>query len=264
VPGLATIGSLSRDRVDGEERVGGGAFHAARALRLLEAPAVVVTRAADRTLLPPLVALGVPVRFRESRATAGFSLAYDGEERTMLLDEVGDAWTPEDVDGWVGEALAGVRWLHVAPLARSDFPPETLAALARGRHLLLDGQGLVRRPQPGPLELDADFDRDALRHVSTLKLAEQEAAVLLPDFEAASLASLGVPEVLVTLASRGSLVFADGRVEHVPARAVDGDATGAGDAFCAVYLAARACGQPPLAAARRATALVEALLLGAR
>ena len=69
-------------------------------------------------------------------------------------------------------------WVHVAPLLRSDFPAETLAALARGRRLSFDGQGLVRASEPGPLRLDADFDPAMLEHVQILKLAEEEAEVV--------------------------------------------------------------------------------------
>ena len=98
--------------------------------------------------------------------------------------------------------------------------------------------------------------------MSILKLAEEEARVLLGEPDEASLRSLGVPEVLVTLGSRGSLVLADGRLTRVPAQAVGGavDPTGAGDAFSAAYLVARSSGHAPAAAARRATALVAGLL----
>ena len=42
-----------------------------------------------------------------------------------------------------------------------------------------------------------------------------------------------MPEIVVTFGSEGSLVFAEGRLERVPARPVGGevDPTGAGDAF---------------------------------
>jgi 2-dehydro-3-deoxygluconokinase len=68
--------------------------------------------------------------------------------------------------------------------------------------------------------------------------------------------------VLVTHGSRGSVVFADGRATDIPAWPVARDPTGSGDAFSAAYLAARAGGHAPIAAARRATALVAALLTG--
>ena len=101
-----------------------------------------------------------------------------------------------------------------------------------------------------------------LRHVDVLKLAEDEARVLVGEPDEESLRSLGVPEVVVTLGSRGSMVLANGKLERVPAQPVPGkiDPTGAGDAFAAAYLVSRAGGHAPVAAARRATALVAGLL----
>jgi sugar/nucleoside kinase (ribokinase family) len=146
-------------------------------------------------------------------------------------------------------------WVHVAPLLRSDFPAETVAALARGRRVSFDGQGLVRAPELGPLQLDADFDRDILRHLQVLKLAEEEAEVV------GDPTALGVREVLVTHGARGVTVYVRGRAEHVPAGRIGGaDPTGAGDGFAAVYLASRLDGHAPAAAARRATAVVARLL----
>jgi sugar/nucleoside kinase (ribokinase family) len=176
----------------------------------------------------------------------------------MLVEELGPPWTLDDLHG-----LERAEWVHVGALARSDFPPETLAALARGRRKVgFDGQGLVRPGRPGPLTLDAGYDPEVLRHVSVLKLAEDEARALLGEPDEDALRSLGVEEVVVTLGSRGSLVLADGKLEPVPARPVDGDPTGAGDAFFAVYLASRAAGYAPVASARRATAIVAGLLGG--
>jgi hypothetical protein len=223
VPALAVVGNLSLDRVDGgPPRAGGAPFWAARALRVLGAPALVAVKCAledRRVLAPPLVALGLPVVWLSGESTAAFSFRYSGDLREMVVDAVGSPWTAEDVRG-----LQRVRWVHVGALASSDFPAETLAELARGRVVSFDGQGLVRPARTGPLELAVDADLDALRHVS--------------------------------------LVLADGRLAHVPAQPVGGpvDPTGAGDAFSAAYLVARSSGHAPAAAARRATALVTGLL----
>jgi sugar/nucleoside kinase (ribokinase family) len=248
---LAVVGNLSIDRIDGRPpRVGGGPYHAARALRLLAANGEVVARCGDadrRFLLPRLAVLGIRLDVLGGERTAAFTFAYDGDVRTMTVDAIGDTWTPRDAHA----VDRRVRWLHVAPLFRSDFPAETLAELARGRRLLLDGQGLVRRPQVGPLQLDADFDPQLLRHVSILKLAEEEAAIV---------GDVDVPERIVTLGARGSIVYADGRETHVPARPLPRDPTGAGDAFAAAYLVSRAAGHSPAAAARRATSVVAAAL----
>lgn len=262
MPPVAIVGNLSLDHVEGgPPRAGGAPFHAARALRVLGRPALVLVKCApgDRhLLLPPLAALGVPVAWIAGASTAEFSFRYDGDHRLMTVDALGDSWSAEDVAG-----VGGARFVHVGPLARSDFPAATLAELAQGRTVSYDGQGLVRPDRTGPLRLDGDFDPEVLRNVSILKLAEEEARVVLgvePDETA--LRSLGVPEVVVTLGSRGALVLADGRFERVAARQLDGeiDPTGAGDAFAAAYLDSRATGHAPAAAARQASALVAGLL----
>ena len=263
---LGVIGNLSRDIVGrAPPRIGGGPYYAARSLRLLSRRAALAVRCSrdDRAaFLPKLAALGIPVTWRACSTTTAFSFHYEGEARSMRVEAVGDPWTPEDVRGWVRDALGRADWVHAAPLLRSDFPAETLAELARDRRVSFDGQGLVRRPEVGPLQLDAEYDSDVLRSISILKLAEEEAQVLVGEVDEASLASLGVPEVVVTLGSRGSLVLAEGRLERVAARPAKDrvDPTGAGDAFAAAYLAGRAGGHPPLASARRATALVSELL----
>jgi sugar/nucleoside kinase (ribokinase family) len=250
---IALVGNLSLD-LEPFPHVGGGPFHGARALHRLRVPARIVARcaAADKELLlPPLVRLGTPVRFVEGRATTTFAFHYEGDRRIMRIEALGDTWSPDDVPPLPPSA----RWVHVAPLARDEFPAETLAALGRRHRLSLDGQGLVRAPKVGPLELNGDFDPELLRHVRVLKLAEEEADVI------GDLARLPVREIVVTRGSRGATVFVDGRAEEVVTRAVDADPTGAGDMFCAAYTVARSAGFAPGGAGRRAAAVVRSLLL---
>jgi sugar/nucleoside kinase (ribokinase family) len=260
---VGVCGNAAIDVIDGgRPTVGGGPYHCGRALRLLERPSRIVAKCApeDRAIIvPPLTALGVPLTMLDARATASFALSYEGEKRRTEILAVGDAWEPRD-----GDALDGLQWLHVAPLARTDFPAETLATLARGRRVSYDGQGLVRSPAAGPVRLDSEFDLAVLKHLTVLKLAQEEAATILPDDSEESVFALGVPEVVITLGSNGSIVFADGRSTHVPCHPILGvDLTGCGDAYAVGYLAARSDGLAPVAAARRATALV-ALLLSTR
>jgi sugar/nucleoside kinase (ribokinase family) len=252
---IALLGNLSHDIFPGRPpQVGGAPFHAARALRELHTPARIYARCAvaDRhELLPPIAVLGTPVTYVPGTVTASFWIDSAGDRREMRIEALGDTWLPEDVPSLPDTA----RWVHVAPLARSDFPPETLAAIARGRRLSLDGQGLVRRAQLGEIVLDADYDPALLDHVWALKLSEEEAAVL------GDPALLPVPEVLVTQGSSGTTVYANGRAEHVPAFPIDiAETTGAGDGFCAAYVASRSAGLGPAAAARRATAVVASVL----
>jgi sugar/nucleoside kinase (ribokinase family) len=262
---LAVIGHLARDVVAGAPaRLGGAPWYAGRALHLLGQEAVLFAKCGedDRARFQRrLATLGLPATLAAGGETTSFSFAYDAAgTRTMNVDAIGEPWRTDEPPSML---LRGVEWLHVAPLLRSDFDAAALERLGSGRRLLLDAQGLVRVPKPGPLTLDDDFDRDVLRRVSILKVSEEEAEVLAGgDHDA--LADLGVPEVVLTLGARGSVVIVNGRAEAIPARPVEDadDPTGAGDAFASAYLAARTGGHAPASAARRATALVAAVLLG--
>jgi sugar/nucleoside kinase (ribokinase family) len=249
---IGLLGNRSTDGLPGRPPLaGGGPFHGARALQRLRVPARIVARCAtaDREqLLPPLVRLGTPVRYVPGASTATFGFTYDGDRRTMWMDAIGDTWRPADVPE------LRTRWIHVAPLSRAEWPTATVKTLARRYRVSFDGQGLVRRPEVGPLVLDDDFDRELLRYIWVLKLADEEAEVL------GDVHALGVREVVVTHGSRGSTVYCGGVAEEVKAHPLDRDPTGAGDAFATAYIVGRNAGFGPIGAARRATAVVASLL----
>jgi sugar/nucleoside kinase (ribokinase family) len=254
VPPLALVGNLSRDVVDGgPPRIGGGPYYAAVGWRAYGTRGTIFTRCAPEDRVEytrHLTDLGEPVVSLDGTSTTTFSFYYEGDVRIMTVEQAGDVWTPPDT-----ELVPTGAWVHVAPLLRSDFPAETLEALARERVVSFDGQGLVRAAEPGPLRLDADFDPAMLEHIQILKLAEEEAEVI------GAVDRLGVPEVVITYGPRGSRIHCDGRWETIGAWPVATDPTGSGDAFSAAYLASRSQGLTPVSAARRATALVSALLL---
>ena len=248
---IALAGNLSRDVFpDRPTWPGGGPFHGARALRRLGVRSIVFARCApaDRPVLfDPLVRLGVTARFVPSAETTSFGIRYEGDRRDMEVLATGEPWNALDLP-------PGVRWVQLAPLLRGDFPVELLATLARRRRIAFDGQGLVRLRQAGPLELDRNFDPELLRYVSMLKVSDQEADVL------GDPTALPVRELVVTHGSRGVTVYAAGRAERVAAHPIEGDPTGAGDAFVAAYVAARSSGLDPFSAARRAVPVVAAVL----
>ncbi len=262
MPQLAVVGNLARDRIDGgAPQPGGCPFFAALAFRLLGREGQILTRCAEPELAlfqPAIDALEVPVTVLPAAGTAAFDHAYDDETRSTTVTGIGDPWAAGDA----AYIDADVTWVHVAPLARSDFPVATLSALATGRRLSLDGQGLVRSPQLGPLVQNAEYDEGVLAPVSVLKLSEEESQIVAHGvFDAATAARLGVPEILVTFGSRGETVYADGLISHVPTSPVTGvETTGAGDAFMVGYIAARSDGLPPVEAARGASRLVVGML----
>ncbi len=236
MPSLAVTGHLSRDVVAGAEpRIGGGPWHATRALAALGADAVVVAACGaedEDAFRTELSETGVSFELHARGRTTAFSFSYDAAgTRTMTVDAIAEPFAPEvDAD-----------WVQVAPLVRGDV------VIPRAPHVLLDGQGLVRRPALGPLELDGAFDPELLRGVSILKLSDDEAAVV---------GAVDVPELLITHGSRGATVNGT----HIPAEPVDADPTGAGDMFAAAYLVARAAGAEPVEAGRSASALVSKIL----
>jgi sugar/nucleoside kinase (ribokinase family) len=259
---IATLGHISRDVVEGAApRPGGGVYYSTRALSSLgaDADATASCSSAHRTeLLPHLEAFGLPVSWRESSTTTEYSFHYEGDRRIMDQDSVGDPWTVADAVAGAGDA----EWINVCALTRTDFPAETLAALASdGRRLLVDAQGLVRTPTIGPLHTDGDVG-DVLDHIAILKLNDEEAETLAGTAEPERLRSLGVPEVLLTVGSEGSWVVTADLVEHVPAIPVEGavDPTGAGDTYSVTYLVQRCAGAEPVEAARVAAATVSAFL----
>lgn len=261
----AAIGHLTRDVVAGAPpRPGGGVFYAARvAARLgVDGHVAASCAAVDRDeLLPPLQAFGLPVRWYPSAVTTAYSFHYEGDLRIMRQEAVGDPWTPERALDAVGD----VPWVHVCALTRSDFPEETLAALAAdGRKLLVDAQGLVRLPDLGPLRTSADIG-NVLRYVEVLELNDEEAETLVGSADPHALLALGVPEIVLTLGSQGSWVVTPQLVEHVPAVpvATPVDPTGAGDTFSVAFVFARVGGAEPVEAARFAAETVSAILAGA-
>jgi sugar/nucleoside kinase (ribokinase family) len=258
------IGNVARDRVDGGPPTPGGCpTFAALAFRLLGREGQIVTRYAesDRALFEEhLASLEVPVTTIPAARTSAFALDYHGDSRTMRVAAIGDTWRPADVDA----LEPTVEWVHVAPLLRSDFPPETLAALAAsGRRVSFDGQGLVRVPRTGPMIVDADFDPAMLPPLSVLKVAEDEAEIVAGGrFEARHAAMLGVPEILLTLGSAGAILYLGGGEDAIPVTGPvrDVQSTGAGDVFMVAYIAARSDGEEPEAAAQLAAATVARML----
>lgn len=269
MPRAAAIGNLVRDVVAGAPpRPGGAVFYQARALAAIErtADVQVVTRCApeDRDLLlPPLEAYGLPVAWRPARETQSFSFHYEGERRLMEVDGLGDPWTPDDIGGWVAQAIGDTQWVLLGALTRADFPQETLAALRReGRLLLVDAQGFVRRGTLGALVRDGDLPLESWTAVRALKLNENEARILVGSKEPRDLRRLCVPEVVLTLGSEGAMVVTADRAQHVAATPIDEpvDPTGAGDTFWVSYLVSRSEGADPIEAARHASETTAAIL----
>ena len=92
---LGLIGHLCSDTVAGEERrIGGGPWHAGRAVRALGDRAVLFAKCGEPERMAfqrRLSTLGLPVSLVTGGETTRFSFSYDADgARTMAVDAVGE------------------------------------------------------------------------------------------------------------------------------------------------------------------------------
>lgn len=255
------IANLALDQVDGGDWTPGGCpTFAQTVFGIMDAHGALLTScgAEDRSLFDGALADGVDLQLIVAEHTTRFAIDYTGDDRTMVLHSIGHSWTEADVE----HLRIDSEWVHLAPLTRADFPVATVAALAREHRVSYDGQGLVRRPQLGPLQVDAGYDPELLRHLSVLKLADDEAQIVGGGADPAQIAQgLGVPEIIFSHGSRGAEVACAGEMTHLePRRVYSGNVTGAGDSLMTAYVVARQRGHGPVAAAREAISVVETVL----
>ena len=261
VAGVTVLGNLAVDVINaGERSPGGCASFSGVALEASGGHGRIVALAADkdRSLFAPLLSRfrGI-LRILSADRTSSFRLDYvDVDHRRMSVDAIGPVWGAPEIEA----ADPGTTWVHLAPLLRTDFPPETLALLAeRGHRVAYDGQGLVRADRLGPLVVDRHYPPELLDNIDVLKLAEDEALIVADGpFDASTAQRLAVPEILVTYGSEGCDIYTENGCVRVPAawRVEDVQTTGAGDMFTSCYVANRAAGADPAAAAKVASELV--------
>ena len=265
---LTLIANVALDRVNkGPWTRGGCPTFAPYAFAHLEAHGVINTACADAdaSMFRALEADPcVSVRVTPAAATTRFDLDYSGEfgeTRSMVVHSIGHAWSQDDID----RLEIDTEWVHLAPLLRSDFSAAAVARLAaRGHRIAYDGQGLVRVPRLGELTFDAAYDPELLRHLTVLKLSEDEIAVLIAEHgRDAVLDTLSaVPELLLTHGPRGADIRTGASQTHVaPDHAIsDVHTTGAGDTFMIAYLIGRERDLDPTAAAGLGAGVAAAML----
>ncbi len=256
---VATIGAPLAHASDTAAEVrwtgGGAAANVAFGLATAGVAVTLVCRVGDdlagRAAVAELAAAGVDVRAAvdDRRATGTCVVLIDADgERTMAPDRGANAaLAPEDLPA--GVFAAGGR-LHLSgyALLHEGSRPAALAALAgaraAGMTISVDPASAAPLRACGPAAFLGWLGRIDLLLPN---LDEATALTGLDDPEAAARALLGMSsEVVVTLGADGALWTDGRRVERAqaPAAAV-ADATGAGDAFAAAWLAARIEGADP-------------------
>jgi sugar/nucleoside kinase (ribokinase family) len=263
---VCVIGHVTKDVIRASKTTtaapGGTAYYTSVALRRFGLHVAVVTKMAREDkdyLLRDLEDEGIAVYCASSQHSTVFENAYSGEDlrrRRQRINAVGAPFSFKDM-----ESIAAPVF-HVGPLTRRDVSSAFLKRLAtRPGVVSLDVQGMLRPARTGEVyEEDWPEKKAGLGGVDIVKAAEREALLLSGqkrlDKAAPVLAGYGPREVIITMGSRGSLVYAEETLQRIPCcrpRKVR-HPTGSGDTYMAAYLYQRMKGMAPELAGRFAAA----------
>lgn len=186
-----------------------------------------------------LRAKGIQVEVLPSRKTVYFENIYgeNQDDRKQRVLAKADPFTVEELKD------EEAKFFHLGSLLSDNFSLDVVKLLSGKGKLAVDAQGYLREVR-GEQVYPTDWKdkREALKYIDILKVNEHEAEVLtgFKDFKQAALqlAEWGVKEVLLTLGSLGSIIYAEGTFYKIPAYPAKNvvDATGCGDTYSMGYL----------------------------
>jgi sugar/nucleoside kinase (ribokinase family) len=245
---ICCIGHITRDKVVTPQAelhmAGGTAFYFSHAIRTTGTKFLLVTALgeSDMPCVADMQANGIEVTALPSAHTVYFENTYTGNlnHRTQRVLQVADPFTIEQLRS----VEAGIY--HLGPLLAHDMSVDLIRLLSKKGKVSLDVQGFLRKVEGQQVvPIDWAGKVEALPYISMLKANEHEMEVLTgqtdPRTGARMLAGWGVDEVIITLGSRGSVLYHNNTFYDIPAYLprVVADATGCGDTYMAGYLSQR-------------------------
>lgn len=263
---ICCIGHITRDRIITPQQTidmaGGTSFYMAHGMHHLsqDFPFQLVTKIGQESQeeVGHLRQMNIDVLSYSSPHSVFFENHYglNSNQRTQRVLAKAAPFTIEEMEPLVAEVF------HLGSLLADDFSPEIVKFLAQKGCISIDVQGYLREVR-GEKVYAVDWkDMDAvLPYVDIVKLNEHEMYAIMhtndPKIVAEKLASYGVREVIITLGSYGSLIYADKTCYEIPAytpRKIV-DATGCGDTYSTGYLYMRSQGATFQEAGRFASAM---------
>jgi len=256
---LVTVGHLTIDRIflpqtfTCEPVLGGPPTYVSLAARKLEANVSVISKVGGdfpHEYIKWLKSNGVDLsglkRIKDA-STTKFLLKYRKEERQLQLKSLAPPISPEDVSGSLR-----AKAVHAAPIANELSQSVIDKLRASTDTLSLDPQGFVRRfDEQGNVKLGRWEGTRILRQIDMYKSSFSEirkvTGLTRLQLAVQKIHSCGPRMVIVTRGTKGSTLFADGRLYEIPAckPGVVRDFTGAGDAFIGAFLAEYVQGKEP-------------------
>jgi len=242
---ICCIGHITLDKVvtPQAERfmAGGTSFYFSNAIRNMEVQYLLVTSLAESEMhfVTDLQNMGIAVNATACSHTVFFENIYsqNQDHRTQRVLQTAAPFTTEQLQ----DINASI--FHLGPLLADDIPLNLIKLLATKGKVSLDVQGYLRKVENNNVcPIDWEDKIEALKYIHTLKANELEMEVLTGHSDVHKAAILlnewGVKEVVITLGSLGSVIYADGVFYNIPAYvpAAVTDATGCGDTYMAGYL----------------------------
>lgn len=248
---ICCIGHITKDKIITPRNTvymaGGTSFYFAYAFNHLpnEVSFQLVTKLAkgEMKAVDDMREAGIDVLTYPSRHTVFFENKYgeNQNERTQRVLERADPFTIDEM------RPIDARVYHLGTLLSDDLSPEVVKYLSTKGRISIDAQGYLRKVVGENVHpTDWEGKREILACTDIIKVNEHEMEVITgltnPRAAARQLAAWGVKEVVVTLGSYGSLIYADGEFHEIPAYEPHDvvDATGCGDTYSAGYLYCRA------------------------
>ena len=263
---ICCIGHITRDRIITPQQTidmaGGTSFYMAHGMYHLSPnfPFQLVTKIGQESQeeVDRLRQMNINVVSYSSRHSVFFENCYglDSDQRTQRVLAKADPFTIEEMKPLQAEVF------HLGSLLADDFSPEIVKYLSQKGRISIDVQGYLREVR-GEKVYAVDWkDMDTvLPYVDMIKLNEHEMRAIMqlnnPKTVAEKLASYGIREVIITLGSYGSLIYADKTYYEIPAYSPQKivDATGCGDTYSTGYLYMRSQGATFQEAGRFASAM---------
>ena len=263
---ICCIGHITRDRIITPQQTidmaGGTSFYMAHGMYHLspDFPFQLVTKIGQESQeeVDRLRQMNINVLSYSSRHSVFFENCYglDSDQRTQRVLAKADPFTIEEMKPLQAEVF------HLGSLLADDFSLEIVKYLSQKGRISIDVQGYLREVR-GEKVYAVDWkDMDAvLPYVDMIKLNEHEMRAIMqlnnPKTVAEKLASYGIREVIITLGSYGSLIYADKTYYEIPAYPPKKivDATGCGDTYSTGYLYMRSQGATFQEAGRFASAM---------
>ncbi|HET7118474.1 MAG TPA: PfkB family carbohydrate kinase [Hanamia sp.] len=242
---ICCIGHLTLDKVitpdSSLHMAGGTSFYFSNAIRNMDARYILITSLAEKEkrFVENLREKGVTVNVSYGSKTVYFENIYSRnlDHREQKVLQTGDIFSLDQIE----EIEATI--FHLGPLLAGDIPLGVIKALSEKGKVSLDVQGYLRKVKnQNVYSIDWRDKREALQFVDILKANETEMVKLTGTGDVRKGAKLlrdwGAKEIVITLGSKGSVIYADHTFYDIPAfvPARETDATGCGDTYMAGYL----------------------------